>query len=268
MTARRSGRFAKVRLATGPRLHYAEFGDPDGQAILFLHGWPDSWFTFSRVLELLPEDFRALAIDQRGFGDSDRPEAGYSIPEMAADAIAFLDALDIHRATLVGHSFGSFVARLCDHRPSGTRRSARIDRHGFLGLESGHSRADDRDARSARPDSRAVREGLPGEHGVPPGAARFLRAHHRRESQAAAASLATRDDKLVEYDDTKRLARIEAPTHLLWGDKDAIFSRAEQDSFMAALPAARFTVYEETGHCPNWERPERVAADIAALVPR
>ena len=125
MTARRSCRFAKVRLATGPRLHYAEFGDPDGQAILFLHGWPDSWFTFSRVLELLPEDFRALAIDQRGFGDSDRPEAGYSIPEMAADAIAFLDALDIHRATLVGHSFGSFVARCADHRPSGTRRSAR-----------------------------------------------------------------------------------------------------------------------------------------------
>jgi hypothetical protein len=33
---------------------------------------------------------------------------------------------------------------------------------------------------------------------------------------------------------------------------------------MAALPAARLTVHEETGHCPNWERPERVAADIAA----
>ena len=72
MTARRSGRFAKVRLATGPRLHYAEFGDPDGQAILFLHGWPDSWFTFSRVLELLPEGFRALAIDQRRAGGADQ----------------------------------------------------------------------------------------------------------------------------------------------------------------------------------------------------
>jgi pimeloyl-ACP methyl ester carboxylesterase len=72
-------------------------------------------------------------------------------------------------------------------------------------------------------------------------------------------------DKLVEYDDTKQLARIEVPTHLLWGDKDAVFSRAEQDSFTTALPAARFTVYEETGHCPNWERPERVAADIEAF---
>jgi pimeloyl-ACP methyl ester carboxylesterase len=93
------------------RLHYAEFGKPDGRAVLFLHGWPDSWFSFSRVLPLLPDDLRALAIDQRGFGDSDRPESGYSIPEMADDAIAFLDALDIPRATLVGHSFGSFVVR-------------------------------------------------------------------------------------------------------------------------------------------------------------
>jgi pimeloyl-ACP methyl ester carboxylesterase len=52
----------------------------------------------------------------------------------------------------------------------------------------------------------------------------------------------------------------------MWGDQDALFSRTDQDRFMATLPAAQLTVYEETGHCPNWERPERVAADIAALV--
>ncbi len=73
-------------------------------------------------------------------------------------------------------------------------------------------------------------------------------------------------DRLVEYDDSHQLARIEAPTLLLWGDHDALFSRADQDRFMATLPAARLTVYEETGHCPNWERPEQVAADIAAFI--
>jgi non-heme chloroperoxidase len=72
-------------------------------------------------------------------------------------------------------------------------------------------------------------------------------------------------DHLIEYDDTQQLARIEAPTLLLWGDRDALFSRTDQDRFMAALPVARLTVYEETGHCPNWERPEQVAADIASL---
>lgn len=56
-------RFAKVRVASGPRLHYAEDGNPDGQPVVFLHGWPDSWFSFSRVLAGMPQDFRALAVD-------------------------------------------------------------------------------------------------------------------------------------------------------------------------------------------------------------
>ena len=60
--------------------------------------------------------------------------------------------------------------------------------------------------------------------------------------------------------------RIRAPTILLWGDHDALFSRARQDAFLEALPGARLKVYEETGHCPNWERPEWVAADIAEFV--
>ena len=71
-------------------------------------------------------------------------------------------------------------------------------------------------------------------------------------------------DRLVEYDDTRQLRDIAVPALLLWGDRDALFSRAEQDQFMAALPSAELTIYEETGHCPNWEQPERVASDIAA----
>lgn len=53
---------------------------------------------------------RAFAIDQRGFGEPDHPVAVYTIPELAADTVAFLDALDIERAALVGHSYGSLVA--------------------------------------------------------------------------------------------------------------------------------------------------------------
>ena len=86
-------RFSTARLATGPRLHYAEQGAPGGHAILFLHGWPDSWFSFSRVLPLLPERYHAFAVDQRGFGDSERPDRGYRIEDLAADAAGFLDAV-------------------------------------------------------------------------------------------------------------------------------------------------------------------------------
>lgn len=104
-------RFGAARLGTGSRLHYAEWGDPDGQAILFLHGWPDSWFSFSRVLPLLPRHYHAFAPDQRGFGDSERPGGGYTIDDLASDGAAFLDAIAVERATVVGHSLGSFIAR-------------------------------------------------------------------------------------------------------------------------------------------------------------
>lgn len=67
-------RFATTRLATGPLVHVAEQGDPSGEVLIFIHGWPDSWFSWSRVFGLLPAGYHAYALDQRGFGDSERPE--------------------------------------------------------------------------------------------------------------------------------------------------------------------------------------------------
>ena len=60
-------------LSTGVRLHYAERGDRGGEAIIFLHGYSDSWFSFSRVLPLLSPSYHAFALTERGHGDSDKP---------------------------------------------------------------------------------------------------------------------------------------------------------------------------------------------------
>jgi pimeloyl-ACP methyl ester carboxylesterase len=268
MTDPSTARFARVRVATGPELHYAELGIPNGRPILFLHGWPDSWFSFSRVLAVLPDDVRSIAVDQRGYGDSERPASGYSIPELADDAIALLDALDISRATLVGHSFGSFVAR-----QAALTHPERVANLVLIGTGFSASNAVIRDLQGALRDlpdpipvefardfqSSTVYRPLPEEFferlieeslKLPPRLWRLL------------------IDRLVDYDDTRNLTRIEAPTHLLWGERDALYSRAEQDAFLGALPGARLSIYDETGHCPNWEQPERVAADIVAFLPR
>jgi non-heme chloroperoxidase len=260
--------FDAARLQNGLCLHYAESGNPEGQPVVFLHGWPDSWFSFSRVLPLLPANIRALAVDQRGFGDSDRPHSGYTIPEMAADAIAFLDALGIERATLVGHSFGSFVAR-----QAAIAQPHRVHALVLIGTGYKASNPVTRDVQNALRD-------LPDP--IPPKFARDFQAStaHRplpanffERIVAESLKLSPRLwrlalDCLLEYDDTRELERIEARTLLLWGDRDALFSRADQDRFMDALPDARFRIYEETGHCPNWEQPQRVATDIASLILR
>jgi len=103
--------FSTTRLRTGPRLHFAEQGDKEGEAIVFLHTYADSWFSYGRVLPLLSSAYHALAPDQRGHGDSDKPECCYAAADFAADVDAFMDALGIEATTLVGDSSGGLIAQ-------------------------------------------------------------------------------------------------------------------------------------------------------------
>jgi pimeloyl-ACP methyl ester carboxylesterase len=110
-------------LGTGPKVYYAEQGHPEGEAIVLVHGWPDSWFSFSRVLAMLPTHYHAVADDQRGFWRLRAPACCYGVDDLAADLVVFLDAVDIRRASLVGHSLGSFIARrVAESRPERVAR--------------------------------------------------------------------------------------------------------------------------------------------------
>jgi non-heme chloroperoxidase len=259
-------RFVRVRLATGPVLHYAESGNPDGQPVVFLHGWPDSWFSFNLVLPVLPEALRALAVDLRGFGQSDRPDSGYTIAELASDVVAFLDALEIERATLVGHSFGSFVAR-----QTAIAHAERVAALVLIGTGVPASNAAMREVQQALRDladpipiefARAFQAGT-AYRPLPP---EFFERVVVESLKLPPRLWRLAFDQLLQYDDTDLLPRIQVPTLLLWGDHDALFARSDQDRFLGALPTARLIVYETTGHCPNWEQPERVAADIASFL--
>jgi non-heme chloroperoxidase len=258
-------RFAHVRLADGPRLYYAESGQRDGQPILFLHGWPDSWFSFSRVVPLIGSHWRALMPDQRGFGESEKPDGDYSIEQYARDAGRFLDALSIERATVVGHSFGSFVARRL-----ALAEPARVERLILIGTGV-----------SARTpvvlDAQRMVETL--EEPVPEEFARSFQAGTAHvplpepffdrivtESLKLPAALWRQAlNAVTAYDDIDELHGVAAPTLLMWGVHDALFSREDQDRVLSTIPGAAITIYEATGHCPNWERPEMVAADLTVF---
>jgi pimeloyl-ACP methyl ester carboxylesterase len=255
-------RFATAQLSTGVRLNYAEQGDAQGDPVLFLHGWPDSWFSFSRVLEELPPRVHAFVPDQRGFGDSERPGGRYRIDEFAADAVAFLDALSIERAAFVGHSFGTFVARKI-----ALTHPDRVARMVLIG--TGESRnnpvlADVQAAMVDLPDPVPVefaRKFQAGTAYVPLPEAFFERIVAESLKLPARLWRAVLDG-ILAYDDEGQIARITAPTLLIWGERDALFPGEDQERLAAVVPGAMLTVYKDTGHCPNWERPERVAADI------
>ena len=254
-------RFATKRLGTGPRVHYAEQGDPNGEPILFLHGWPDSWFSYSRVLPLLTPANHAYAIDQRGFGDSERPVAGYSVDQLAADAVAFLDAVGIGRATLVGHSMGSFIARrVAETRPERVRRLVLIG-SAVMPLNE---------------VTREVQEIVRGlEDPIPPEFVRdfqastihvpvpepFFEGLVSESLKAPARVWRSTLDGLLGFDDAAALRRIAAPTLIVWGDHDAVFaSREEQKRLASAIPApgwrcTRRRVTRRTGNVRNGSPP-------------
>jgi pimeloyl-ACP methyl ester carboxylesterase len=86
------------------RIHLAEAGE--GEAILLLHGWPQHWYAWRKVIPLLRETHRVISPDLRGFGWTDAPPDGYSTVELVNDLLALLDALELDRVLVVGHELG------------------------------------------------------------------------------------------------------------------------------------------------------------------
>jgi pimeloyl-ACP methyl ester carboxylesterase len=70
----------------------------------------------------------------------------------------------------------------------------------------------------------------------------------------------------LDEDFSREIAKISAPTLILWGDKDGFCSRSEQEALRAAIPGAGLIAYPGAGHGLHWEEPNRAAADIAAFV--
>ena len=92
------------------RLHVAEAGN--GRPLLLLHGWPQHWWSWRRMIPALARTRRVLAPDLRGWGWSDAPPGDYAKATYAADVIALLDAEGLDRVDLIGHDWGGWVAFL------------------------------------------------------------------------------------------------------------------------------------------------------------
>lgn len=110
----------------GVRLHYVTAGA--GPAVVLLHGWPQSWYEWRRVMARLAPNFRVIAPDLRGLGDSERPAAGYDKATLAVDVNALLEHLGVAQADVVGHDWGGVVAYcLAAQFPARVRRLAVLD---------------------------------------------------------------------------------------------------------------------------------------------
>jgi non-heme chloroperoxidase len=267
MSVEESIQFATTPLETGLRLHYAEQGDPRGEAIVFLHGYSDSWFSFSRVLPLLSPEYHAFALTQRGHGDSDKPQCCYTPEDFAADVDAFMEALGIEEATLVGASTGAlFAQRVALSYPR------RVSRLVLVGAQTPANDANEV-VLGLQEEVRALEDPVPPE---------FVRAFqegtiHQPVPQEFLDTVVSESLKLparvwrdylegavlsIDQDYVIELREIDVPTLMLWGERDPLFPREEQERLAAAIPEATLKVYPETGHAVHWDRPEWVVRDL------
>jgi non-heme chloroperoxidase len=259
---------AKLTLATGVTLEYVEHGDPNGTPVIFLHGVTDSWRSFEHVLPHLPPSIRAIAITQRGHGDSSRPDQGYAYGDFAADVAAFIDAKGVSRAVVVGHSMGGMVAqRFAIDHPERTRGLVLL---GTFATLKGH------------PDLQAMWDGTLATlvDPVDPAFAReFQQSTLARPIPAAQLDTFVAESlKLparvwratfrgfLDHDFSAESHRITAPALVIWADKDAFADRAARDRLAAAIPRATVVDYHDFGHAMHWEDPARVAADVVRFI--
>jgi pimeloyl-ACP methyl ester carboxylesterase len=92
----------------GVRLHYVVGGK--GEPLVLLPGWPETWWTFHKIMPALAEHYTVIVVDLRGMGASSRPADGYDKKNMAKDIYELVKSLGYDKANIAGHDIGSAVA--------------------------------------------------------------------------------------------------------------------------------------------------------------
>lgn len=248
--------------ANGVRLAYTLCGR--GTDVVFLHGWMcNRTFWQRQCRELAGRNFRCLAVDFRGHGDSEAPTGGYSIEQLAADLSAMMANLGIGPAVIVGHSMGGMVAQqFCLERPEQTAALvlvATIASDGEDRLISKRIAADATGMGFARAFDRHF------DAWFAPGAPESVRGWVKRRMRS------TPDEVGLElvgaygrFDLTGRLAEIRRPTLVIGTRSDDSAPPGQSRRLAGLIPGSRLALIEDCGHFPMLEKPESLSR---ALLP-
>jgi pimeloyl-ACP methyl ester carboxylesterase len=260
-----------------------------GPVIVFVHGHNVSWQHWLEQIEVFRDTHRVIALDLPGFGHSELPRAPVSIEGYADTVAAVCAELQIDRAAVVGNSMGGLVAaELALRHPALVERLVLIspagvsDRYmGFPAKLIGHpvggavarrmfaggppservvralaSRPRGRIATLAVLNARPVRRA----DRLHPAMVYELAGGFARPAAAAAAVA------LARHELRSRLPQIQAPTLIVWGDRDNLIPLRCGHEFQRLIPGARLSVYPDTGHNAMIERPARFNAELAAFL--
>jgi 3-oxoadipate enol-lactonase len=248
---------ATTYIAGVPRLAVSEAGS--GELVLFLHGIGGNRSNWWPQLDEFSARFRTVALDARGYGDSDDYEGDVSIADFAGDVLRVLDHFGAERAHLVGLSLGGRIAQ----------RVALEHPERVSSLTLADTRPDTRDTRSpAEREAFLTSRARPLEAGgtprdIAPSVARSLAAPGVRNdvlqeliesiSSLRAGSYLKTIAANLNDDFVGDLANISAPTLLLVGEHDTLTPVRLSAEMANAIPAATLRIIPNSGHLSNLE---------------
>ena len=257
---------ARVR---GIELAYTDEGR--GPVVVLLHGFPFDRSMWRGQVERLSKDFRVIAPDLRGHGETTVTDGPSTMEEMAEDVVALLDELNVPRAVVGGLSMGGYVA-LALYRAHPSRVRALV-------LADTRPQADTEDARRTREENarRALAEGMSPivaamlpkllsartRESEPEVVARVLEMISGIKPVGAAAALRGMAQR---RDQTDLLSKIDVPVLVLVGSEDAVTPPSDAEAMHALIDGSRLTVIEGAGHVSNLERPEEFDRALAEFL--
>ncbi|MHB1830359.1 MAG: alpha/beta fold hydrolase [Candidatus Micrarchaeaceae archaeon] len=215
------------------KLHYVHH-EGSGPAVVFLHGFAGSLKSWTRLMQHLPHDLDVYAVDLLGHGDSDAPDADYSLKMHYETIRGLIEEQGLANPYLFGHSYGGWVAA----------HYALEEKIGGLILE----------------DSAGLEEFAYERHARDP--------NYREEMVKKALSINPREDvlkKMMYADNTdvfltpSALGSIEARTMIIWGGDDSTVDVKYAKVFSKSIIGSRLIVLEGEKHTPHYTNPEAVA---------
>lgn len=256
-----------VELPNHITLSYAEQGASAGIPMLLLHGFAGSWRSFELVLSHLSDSVHAFAITQRGHVNASAPQSGYRLDDFAGDVTAFMDALHLEHAVIVGHSMGAAVAqRLAVDHPDRVLGLVLMGASlAALGDPDLQAFWDSTLSKLTDPiDPTFVRGFIDTTlaQSVPPEFFEVI----MQDAQAVPARVWKEAFKRrLEEDISNDPPKIGVPTLIVWGDRDARCSQREQEELEAMINGSRLLVYPGAGHDLHCEEPARFASDLLSF---
>ena len=213
-----------------------------GKPLLLLHGWGSSLDTFAALTEDLQRFFRVTAFDFPGHGGSDMPPTPWAVDDFVGLTLEVMTELAIERPSILGHSFGGRVAiKLAAVHPERVERLVLVDAAGVPPRRT--------IGRLVRRAASRFANAMGRRFGRPGGAVR--RAIVRRIASTDYLNAGPLRDTflaIVKEDLRPALARILAPTLLVWGESDEDTPVADARTMERLIPDARLLVIKNAGH--------------------